>query len=54
MQRAGTALTQREILDVAVKVGEFIKEEAGRMDKQVSGKDISAIAGVIDFLSYDE
>lgn len=48
------ALTQREILELAIKIGDFIKEDAGRLDKQVSGKDISVIAGVLDFIHQCE
>lgn len=54
MQKADVKLTPREILELAVKVGEFVKEEAGRSGKQVSGKDIDTIAGVLGFIHQSE
>lgn len=45
-------LTSREILELAIKVEAFIKQEAGRLDKSVSGKEISTIVGVVDFLNH--
>jgi phage FluMu protein gp41 len=46
-------LTARDIFDIAVAVEEFIRTKAGQLNKNVSGRDVSAVAGVIDFLSCD-
>lgn len=46
-------LTARDIFDIAVAVEEFIRTKAGQLNKNVSGRDVSAVAGAIDFLSYD-
>ncbi|MGS5246453.1 hypothetical protein ACVD2L_01695 [Escherichia coli] len=48
------ALTPQEMLDLSVRAGDFLKQEAGRLGKQLSGREISCIAGILDFLYQHE
>ncbi|HDS5129578.1 TPA: hypothetical protein QHZ91_001480 [Enterobacter hormaechei subsp. xiangfangensis] len=54
IQKEDMRLTTREIVDLAVSVKAFIQVEAGHLQKQISGIEISAIAGVLETLSYEE